>query len=74
MPGLSRFYGIVVQMYFGITHPRIFTRSTQVGRPSSMSRPWPLSKVSCQRAQEELREAFRRAEAMEAPTKIAPLP
>ena len=86
MPELSRSYGIVVQMYFGDLSPphfhAIYSGQTAIiesetlafidgqlpARAGGMVVEWAALH------QEELREAFRRAEAMESPSKIAPLP
>ena len=86
MPELSRFYGIVVQMYFGDHSPPhfhafyagqkaiidieslAFIEGQLPARARGMVVEWATLH------QEELREAFRRAGVMEAPSKIAPLP
>jgi hypothetical protein len=86
MPELSRFYGIVVQMYYG-DHPPPHFHAIYAGQ-SAVIEIESLAFIEGQlpaRArglviewaalhQEELREAFRRAEAMQPPGKIDPLP
>ena len=85
MPELSRFYGIVIQMYFG-DHPPPHFHASYAGH-SAVVDIETLAFIDGQlppRArglviewatihQQELREAFRKAEALEAPAKIAPL-
>jgi hypothetical protein len=58
MPELSRFYGIVIQMYFGGHLPP---------RARGLVVEWATIH------QDELREAFRKAEALESPGSISPL-
>jgi len=86
MPELSRFYGIVIKMYFDDHDPSHFhveyaedeavisieTLAVIAGR----LRPRALGLVAEWAAshQEELRQAWRRAKNLEAPGKIAPLP
>ena len=85
MPELSRFYGIVIQMYFG-DHPPphfhvIYAGSKAVvdieslafieGHLPPRARGMVIEWATIH--QEELKEAFRKAQAMEAPGKIAPL-
>ena len=86
MPELSRFYGIVVQMYFGDHSPPYFhalyagrmaiidieTLAFMDGDLPARARGMVVEWATLH--QKELREAFRRAEAMETPSKIAPLP
>ena len=86
MPELSRFFGIVVQMYFGDHSPPHFhalyagrmaiidieTLAFMDGDLPARARGMVVEWATLH--QEELREAFRRAEAMETPSKIAPLP
>lgn len=85
MPELSRFYGIVIQMYFG-DHPpphfhAIYEGSKAVvdietlalikGRLPPRARGLVIEWATIH--QDELREAFRKAEALEAPGLIPPL-
>ena len=85
MPELSRFYGIVIQMYYG-DHPPPHFHALYAGRKATIDietlafidgrlppRARGLIVEWATLHQEELREAFRRAVAMEAPAKIAPL-
>jgi hypothetical protein len=86
MPELSRFYGIVVQMYFGDHSPPHFhalyagqmaiidieTLALIDGQLPERAKGMVIEWATLH--QEELREAFRRAESMEIPSKIAPLP
>jgi hypothetical protein len=85
MPELSRFYGIVIQMYFG-DHPpphfhAIYGSSKAVVDIESLSfiegqlppRARGLVIEWASIHQNELREAFRKAESLEAPEKIQPL-
>ena len=86
MPELSRFYGIVVQMYYA-DHPPPHFHAIYAGQKAVIDIE-SLALIEGQlpaRAkglviewatihQEELREAFRRAAAMETPAKIDPLP
>jgi hypothetical protein len=86
MPELSRSYGIVVQMYFGDLSPphfhAIYSGQTAIIESETLAfidgqLPTRAGGMVVEWAalhQEELREAFRRAEAMESPSKIAPLP
>ena len=85
MPELSRFYGIVIQMYYGDHHPPHFhvmyaghkaivdieTLALIDGQLPPRARGLVIEWATIH--QEELREAFRKAEAMEAPSNIAPL-
>jgi hypothetical protein len=86
MPELSRFYGIVVQMYYGDHAPPHFhalyagqmaiidieTLAFIEGQLPARARGMVVEWATLH--QEELREAFRRAVSMETPSKIAPLP
>jgi len=85
MPELSRFYGIVIQMHFG-DHPpphfhAIYGSSKAVVDIESLSflegqlppRARGLVIEWASIHQNELREAFRKAESLEAPEKIQPL-
>ncbi|MFP4070133.1 MAG: DUF4160 domain-containing protein [Verrucomicrobiota bacterium] len=85
MPELSRFYGIVIQMYFGDHPPPHFhafyggskavvdieTLAFIEGRLPPRARGLVIEWATIH--QEELREAFRKAETLEAPGKIRPL-
>ena len=86
MPELSRFYGIVIQMYYG-DHPPPHFHAIYAGQKAVIdveslaiiggqlpARARGLVIEWATLHQEELREAFRRAEAMERPAKIEPLP
>ena len=85
MPELSRFYGIVIQMYFG-DHPPPHFHALYAGlkavidietlafiegqlppRAKGLVIEWAAIH------QDELRDAFRRSQALEMPAKIAPL-
>jgi len=85
MPELARFYGIVIQMYFG-DHPpphfhAIYGDSKAVvdieslalieGQLPPRARGLVIEWATIH--QEELRSAFQKASALEAPGKIAPL-
>lgn len=85
MPELSRFYGIVIQIYFG-DHPpphfhAIYGSNKGVVDIGSLSfiegqlppRARGLVIEWATIHQDELREAFRKAESLEAPDKIQPL-
>jgi hypothetical protein len=85
MPELSRFYGIVIQMYYG-DHPPPHFHATYAGRKATIdietlafidgqlpARARGLVIEWATLHQDELREAFRRAAGMEIPGKIAPL-
>ena len=86
MPELYQFYGIVVRMYFGDHLPphfhAIYSGQTAIidietlsfidGQLPARARGMVVEWAALH--QEELREAFRRAQAMESPSKIAPLP
>lgn len=86
MPELSRFYGIVVQMYYA-DHPPPHFHAIYAGQKAvidieslaiiegqlpARARGMVIEWATIH--QEELREAFRRAAAMEPPAKIDPLP
>ena len=85
MPEISRFYGIVIQIYYGDHQPSHFhvsyagqiakmdieTLSILEGTLPARARGLVVEWASLH--QDELREAFRRAAAMERPQKIAPL-
>jgi hypothetical protein len=86
MPELSRFYGIVVQMYYGDHLPPHFL-ATYAGQKAVIdietlafirgelpARARGLVIEWATLHQDELREAFRQASAMDTPAKIAPLP
>jgi hypothetical protein len=85
MPELSRFYGIVIQMYYG-DHPPPHFHAIYAGRKATIdietlafidgqlpARARGLVIEWATLHQDELREAFRRAAGMEIPGKIAPL-
>jgi hypothetical protein len=85
MPELCRFYGIVIQMYYG-DHPPPHFHAIYAGRKATVDietlafiegklppRARGLVIEWATIHQDELREAFRRATAMEVPGKIAPL-
>lgn len=85
MPELSRFYGIVIRMYFG-DHPPPHFHAIYGGSKAVVDietfaliegqlppRARGLVTEWATIHQDELREAFRRAEALEAPAKIHPL-
>jgi hypothetical protein len=85
MPELSRFYGIVIQMYYG-DHPPPHFHALYAGRKATIdietlafidgqlpARARGLVIEWATLHQDELREAFRRAAGMEVPGKIAPL-
>ena len=85
MPEISRFYGIVVQVYYG-DHPpphfhalyagdvaKISIETLQIIDGSLPKRALGLVLVWAAAHQPELREAFERAAALQAPGKIAPL-
>lgn len=85
MPELARFYGIVIQMYFGDHPPPHFhaiygghkavidieSLALVEGHLPPRARGLVIEWATIHQA--ELREAFRKAEALEAPDKIAPL-
>lgn len=85
MPELSRFYGIVIQMYYGDHLPPHFhafyagrkavieieTLAFIDGQLPPRARGLVIEWATIH--QEELRAAFRAAQAMELPSKIAPL-
>lgn len=85
MPELSRFYGIVIQMHFGDHPPPHFhalygsskavvdieTLAVIEGRLPPRAHGLVVEWATIH--QQELREAFRRAEALESPGRIAPL-
>jgi len=86
MPEISRFYGIVIQIYYGDHAPAHF-HVTYAGQTAKVnidslslidgSLPARAKGLVVEWAtlhQEELREAFRMAAALEQPPKIAPLP
>lgn len=85
MPEISRFYGIVIQIYYG-DHPpphfhalyagdvaKIAIESLQMIDGSLPARALGLVLDWASAHQTELLEAFKRAAALEAPGKIAPL-
>jgi hypothetical protein len=85
MPELSRFYGIVIQMYFGDHSPPHF-HALYAGRKAVVDietlafiegqfppRARGLVTEWAAIHQDDLREAFRKVEAMEMPAKIMPL-
>ena len=85
MPELARFYGIVIQMYFGDHPPPHFhaiygghkavvdieTLALIDGELPARARGLVIEWATLH--QDELREAFRKAETLQAPGKIAPL-
>ena len=85
MPELARFYGIVIQMYFGDHSPphfhAIYGNSKAVVDIESLALikgdlPPRARGIVIEWAtihQKELREAFRKASSLEVPAKIAPL-
>ena len=86
MPEISRFYGIVIQMYYGDHHPPHFhvTYNGQTAKFEINGRRWIEGQLPSRARdlvqewaalhQTELQEAFRKAAAMEVPPKIEPLP
>lgn len=86
MPEISRFYGIVIQIYYGDHLPPHFhvsysghsakcdieTFALIDGSLPARARGLVIEWATLH--QDELREAFRRAAAMEQPEKIDPLP
>jgi hypothetical protein len=86
MPEISRFYGIVVQMYFGDHlpphfHARYGGHSAKIGIDalavidgSLPARARGLVIEWAALHQQELREAFQKAANLESPGKIDPLP
>ncbi len=85
MPEISRFYGIVVQMYFG-DHPPPHFHARYAGKAAKIdidalaviegnlpARALGLVIEWAAMHQDELRAAFLRAANLEAPGKIAPL-
>lgn len=85
MPELSRFYGIVIQLYYG-DHPPPHFHALYAGQTATVdietfafidgqlpARARGLVIEWAALHQDELREAFRRASRMETPGKIAPL-
>ena len=86
MPEISRFYGIVVQIYFGDHPPRHF-HARYAGQTAKIdieslavidgqlpARALGLVVEWAAIHQQELREAFDRAANLQPPGKIAPLP
>lgn len=85
MPEVSRFYGIVIQIYYGDHLPphfhalyggdvaKIAIESFQVIDGSLPKRALGLVLDWASAHQSELREAFERAAALQSPGKIAPL-
>lgn len=85
MPELARFYGIVIQMYFGAHPPPHFhaiygghkavidieSLALIEGQLPPRARGLVIEWATIH--QEELRRAFRKASSLEAPDKIAPL-
>ena len=85
MPELSRFYGIVIQMYFGDHPPPHFhaiyggsratvdieTLALIEGHLPPRARGLVIEWATIH--QDELRRAFRKAEALESPERIPPL-
>jgi hypothetical protein len=85
MPEISRFYGIVIQMYFG-DHPPPHFHARYAGQAAKVdidalaiidgklpARALGLVIEWASLHQEELRDAFQRAASMQAPGKIEPL-
>ena len=85
MPEVSRFYGIVIQIYYG-DHPPPHFHAIYAGEVAKMAietlqiidgslpnRALGLVTDWASAHQQELREAFDRAAEFEAPGKIAPL-
>jgi len=86
MPEISRFYGIVIQMYFG-DHPPPHFHARYAGHIAKIdidalavidgklpARALGLVTEWAATHQEELRTAFQKAANLEPPGKIAPLP
>lgn len=86
MPELARFYGIVIQMYFGDLHPPPHFHAIYGGQKAVVdieslaliggSLPPRARGLVIEWAtihQDELRKAFLKASSLEAPDKIAPL-
>jgi len=86
MPEISRFYGIVIQIYYGDHDPAHFhvlyaghTAKVDINSLTFIDGDLParakdlVVEWACLH-QEELRQAFSKAAALEQPPKIAPLP
>lgn len=85
MPEISRFYGIVIQVYYGDQPPphfhalyagdvaKISIETLQIIDGSLPKRALGLVLTWARAHQPELREAFSRAAALQVPGKIAPL-
>ena len=86
MPEISRFYGIVIQIYYG-DHPPPHFHANYAGQVAKIdidtlalidgslpARARGLVTEWASLHQDELREAFRKAASLEQPPKIAPLP
>lgn len=85
MPEVSRFYGIIIQIYYGDHPPAHFhalyagaVAKIAIGTLQVMDGALPNRALSlvldwATLHQQELMEAFNRAEALETPGKIAPL-
>ena len=85
MPEVSRFYGIIIQIYYGDHAPphfhaiyagkvaKVAIETLQIIDGSLPKRAVGLVMDWASAHQQELREAFDRAVAFEAPGKIAPL-
>jgi hypothetical protein len=71
MPELSRFYGIVIQMYYG-DHPPPHFHALYSGHTAKLNLGLVVEWAELH--QDELREAFRQAAALQRPSKIDPLP
>ena len=86
MPEISRFYGIVIQIYYGDHLPphfhvnyagqtaKVEIETLAIIEGSLPARARGLVTEWASLHQDELREAFRMASALEQPLKIAPLP
>jgi hypothetical protein len=85
MPEVSRFYGIVIQIYYG-DHPPPHFHAIYAGAVAKIAidtlvvidgalpnRAMGLVRDWASAHQQELREAFERAAALQPPGKIAPL-
>ena len=86
MPEISRFYGIVIKIYFDDHHPAHFHAEygdreavVSIGTPRGDRRPTSPTGIGlvmewASQHHDELVDAWTRAKNLEAPGKIAPLP
>jgi hypothetical protein len=73
MPEICRFYGIVIQIYYGEEVAKVAIETLQIIEGTLPQRALVLVREWAKIHEQELLDAFKRATAFQPPGKIAPL-